>query len=107
MIISGGLNVYPAEVERIINQHPAVSMSACIGIPHADWGEAVCIFVVLREGETCSKEELIQFCKERTSNYMVPKEIYIETSLPLTPVGKINKKELKKPFWEGTTRVVN
>ncbi|UZD48187.1 class I adenylate-forming enzyme family protein [Peribacillus frigoritolerans] len=107
MIISGGLNVYPAEVERIINQHPAVSMSACIGIPHDDWGEAVSIFAVLREGETCSKEELIQFCKERTSNYMVPKEIYIETSLPLTPVGKIDKKELKKPFWEGTTRVVN
>lgn len=107
MIISGGLNVYSAEVERIINQHPAVAMSACIGIPHADWGEAVCIFAVLREGETCSKEELIQFCKEQTSVYMVPKEIYFETSLPLTPVGKIDKKELKKSFWEGTSRLVN
>ncbi|MBK5483075.1 AMP-binding protein [Peribacillus sp. TH16] len=107
MIISGGFNVYPAEVERLINQHPAVAMSACIGIPHNDWGEAVCIFAVLREGETCSKEELMEFCKERTSVYMLPKEIYFETSLPLTMVGKIDKKELKKPFWEGTERLVN
>ncbi|WP_068672159.1 class I adenylate-forming enzyme family protein [Oceanobacillus sp. Castelsardo] len=107
MIISGGQNVYSVEVERVINQHPAVSMSACIGIPHSDWGEAVCVFVVLREGDTCSKEELIQFCKERTSAYMIPKEIYFETSLPLTTVGKIDKKKLKKPFWEGAEREVH
>ncbi|MFJ8511556.1 class I adenylate-forming enzyme family protein [Lysinibacillus xylanilyticus] len=107
LIISGGFNVYPAEVERIVNQHPKVAMSACIGIPHNDWGEVVCIFVVLRKGETCKKEELIEFCKERTSVYMVPKEVFIETSLPLTMVGKIDKKELRKPFWEETARFVN
>ncbi|MGP4066203.1 class I adenylate-forming enzyme family protein [Oceanobacillus sp. M65] len=107
MIISGGLNVYSVEVERLINQHPAVSMSACIGIPDSNWGEAVCVFAVLREGMTCSKEELIQFCKEQTSSYMVPKEIYFETSLPLTTVGKIDKKKLKKPFWEGIARKVH
>lgn len=56
MIISGGFNVYPAEVERLINQHPAVAMSACIGIPHNDWGEAVCIFAVLREGENALRK---------------------------------------------------
>lgn len=107
MIISGGFNVYPAEVERIVNQHPAAAMSACIGIPHHDWGEAVCIFVVLRKGETCTKQELIEFCKGRTSDYMVPKEVYFKTDLPLTTVGKIDKKELRKPFWEGSARLVN
>lgn len=107
MIISGGFNVYPAEVERIVNQHSKVAMCACIGIPHNDWGEAVCLVAVLREGETCTKEELIEFCKQRTASYMVPKEIIFETSLPLTMVGKIDKKALRKPFWEGAARLVN
>ena len=107
MIISGGLNIYSVEVEQLINKHPAVAMSACIGIPDDNWGEAVCVFVVPRKGETCTKEDLIQFCKERTSPYMVPKEIIFQESFPLTAVGKIDKKQLKKPYWEKQERKVH
>lgn len=74
MIISGGMNVYSVEVEKVVNQHPAVVMSACIGVPDPDWGELVTVFVVLRDGEKCSEEEIIEFCKARTSSYMIPKK---------------------------------
>ncbi|MFC0273350.1 class I adenylate-forming enzyme family protein [Metabacillus herbersteinensis] len=98
MIISGGMNVYSSEVERTVNQHPAVALSACIGVPHKDWGEAVCVIVTTKEGFSCTEEEIIQFCKQNTSKYMVPKIVYIQDTLPLTPIGKINKTELKKMY---------
>ncbi len=101
MIISGGMNVYSIEVENVVNQHPAVAMSACFGIPHADWGEAVCVYAVLRSGSTCSEAEIIDFCKQRISKYMVPKTVKFIEALPLTGIGKIDKKELRKPFWTG------
>lgn len=107
MIISGGLNIYSVEVEQLINKHPAVAMSACIGIPDEDWGEAVCVFVVLRDEATCTKEELIDYCKAKTSAYMVPKEIIFRDSFPLTTVGKIDKKQLKEPYWKQQTRKVH
>lgn len=107
MIISGGFNVYSVEVEGLVNQHPAVAMSACIGIPDEVWGEAVCVFVVLREGESCTEEEVIEFCKARTSAYMVPKKVIFKEKFPLTTVGKIDKKELKKPYWENQARKVH
>ncbi|OLO38037.1 hypothetical protein BTR23_12880 [Alkalihalophilus pseudofirmus] len=105
MIISGGMNVYSSEVERVVNQHPAVALSACIGVPDPDWGEAVCVVITLREGVSCTKEEIIQFCKERTSKYMVPKDVYFQETLPLTPIGKVDKKELKKMYVEGLLTV--
>ncbi|WP_404292199.1 AMP-binding protein [Cytobacillus kochii] len=107
MIISGGMNVYSVEVEKVVNQHPAVVMSACIGVPDPDWGELVTVFVVLRDGEKCSEEEIIEFCKARTSSYMVPKKIYFKENLPLTQIGKIDKKELKKDFWKDKERQIN
>lgn len=107
MIISGGMNVYSIEVENVVNQHPAVAMSACIGIPHDDWGEAVSVYVVLKQGTACSEEELTGFCKQRTAKYMVPKIINFAKSLPLTSVGKIDKKQLRKVLWEGKDRQVN
>jgi fatty-acyl-CoA synthase len=107
MIITGGMNVYSVEVEKVVNQHPAVVMSACIGVPDPDWGELVSVFVVPQAGVKCSEEEIIQFCKERTSSYMVPKKVYFKDNLPLTQVGKIDKKELKKDFWKDKERHVN
>lgn len=101
MIISGGMNVYSSEVERVVNQHPGVAFSACIGVPHQDWGEAVCVVVSLREGFSSTEEDIIHFCKERTSKYMVPKVVYFQDTLPLTPIGKVDKKELKKMYAEG------
>jgi len=107
MIISGGMNVYSIEVENVVNQHPSVAMSACIGVPHSDWGEVVCVFVTLKQGTACSEEELIDFCKQRTSKYMVPKEVKFVDSIPLTTIGKIDKKELRKAFWEGRDRGIS
>ncbi|MGE7903100.1 class I adenylate-forming enzyme family protein [Peribacillus sp. NPDC094092] len=101
MIISGGMNVYSSEVERVVNLHPSVALSACIGVPHPDWGEVVCVIATLQEGLNCTSEELIAFCKQRTSKYMVPKVIYFLDKFPLTPIGKIDKKELRKMFAQG------
>ncbi|PFD45334.1 AMP-dependent synthetase [Bacillus cereus] len=98
MIISGGMNVYSAEVERVVNQHPAVSLCTCIGIPHPDWGEAVCVIVSKKKGVSCTEEDIIHFCRQNTSKYMVPKEIYFRDTFPLTTIGKIDKKELKKIY---------
>lgn len=95
MIISGGMNVYSIEVENVINEHPAVAMSACVGVSDPEWGEIVTVFVVLKKEEFCSEKELIDFCKARTSKYMVPKKIYFRESFPFTAIGKIDKKELK------------
>ncbi|WP_144552754.1 class I adenylate-forming enzyme family protein [Peribacillus simplex] len=101
MIISGGMNVYSSEVERVVNLHPSVALSACIGVPHPDWGEVVCVVASLQEGLNCTSEELIDFCKQRTSKYMVPKVVYFLDKFPLTPIGKIDKKELRKMFAQG------
>ncbi|WHY99788.1 class I adenylate-forming enzyme family protein [Peribacillus simplex] len=101
MIISGGMNVYSSEVERVVNLHPSVALSACIGVPHPDWGEVVCVVATLQEGLNCTREELIDFCKQRTSKYMVPKVVYFLDKFPLTPIGKIDKKELRKMFAQG------
>ncbi|KWU58995.1 hypothetical protein AWW70_19380 [Bacillus mycoides] len=98
MIISGGMNVYSAEVERVVNQHPVVSLCACIGIPHPDWGEAVCVIVSKKNGASCTEEEIINFCRQNTSKYMVPKLVYFRDTFPLTTIGKIDKKELKKIY---------
>ncbi|MFE5428842.1 class I adenylate-forming enzyme family protein [Peribacillus simplex] len=101
MIISGGMNVYSSEVERVVNLHPSVTLSACIGVPHPDWGEVVCVVASQQEGLNCTSEELIDFCKQRTSKYMVPKVVYFLDKFPLTPIGKIDKKELRKMFAQG------
>ncbi|WP_342615621.1 class I adenylate-forming enzyme family protein [Peribacillus frigoritolerans] len=101
MIISGGMNVYSSEVERVVNLHPSVALSACIGVPHPDWGEVVCVVASLQDGLNCTSEELIDFCKQRTSKYMVPKVVYFLDKFPLTPIGKIDKKELRKIFAQG------
>ncbi|MGW8426586.1 class I adenylate-forming enzyme family protein [Peribacillus simplex] len=101
MIISGGMNVYSSEVERVVNLHPSVALSACIGVPHPDWGEVVCVVASQQEGLNCTSEELIDFCKQRTSKYMVPKVVYFLDKFPLTPIGKIDKKELRKMFAQG------
>ncbi len=107
MIISGGMNVYSVEVEKVVNQHPAVAVSACIGIPDTDWGELVSVFVILQEGSEATEKEIIEFCKERTSQYMVPKKVFFREELPLTQIGKIDKKVLKEKFWSDKERNVN
>lgn len=107
MIISGGFNVYSKEVETTLTMHPAVESAAVIGIPDEKWGEAVKAVVVLRPGEKTSPEELIAFAKGLKGSVKAPKSIDVVNALPLTSLGKVDKKALRAPYWKGNTRRVN
>lgn len=108
MIISGGENIYSAEVEKVIYQHPAVAVCAVIAIPDDRWGEAVHAVVVPRQGQTISGEEIIAYCRQHIASYKCPRSVDIRHEpLPMSSVGKILKQELRAPFWEGKTRAVN
>jgi fatty-acyl-CoA synthase len=100
VIISGGYNIYATEVENCINGHPAVEMSAVVGVPHEIWGEAVHAVVILRRGQSVSGEELIRFCKEHLARYKAPKFIDIVDHLPLSPIGKVLRREVRRRLLE-------
>ena len=102
MIVSGGENVYPIEVENILENHNAIYQCAVIGIPHETWGEAVHAIVVLKKDSEVSEGELISFCKNQIAGYKCPVSItFREEPMPLSPINKILKTELRKPFWKG------
>jgi len=96
MIISGGFNVYPRDIDEVIYEHPKVQEACSIGIPHSTRGEAVKVFIVLRENETATENEIIDFCKSRLAKYKWPLEIEFRKELPKTNVGKILRKDLRK-----------
>lgn len=98
MIISGGENVYPQEVEHVISEHDAVDEVTVVGLPDEKWGEKVTAFVVLKEDTIVMADELKSFCRVKLGGYKVPKTIIFLDELPKTPVGKINKKELISAF---------
>jgi fatty-acyl-CoA synthase len=98
MFISGGENVYPVEIERALYEHPAVHMCAVIGVPDEKWGEVGKAFVILKPGMRATEEELLKFLRGRLARYKVPKHIEFVESLPLSPAGKILKRELKEAF---------
>jgi acyl-CoA synthetase (AMP-forming)/AMP-acid ligase II len=106
MIISGGENVYSAEVENAINQHPAVAACAVIGIPSEEWGEAVHAALVLKQGQSVRPEELIAHCKTLIANYKCPRSVAILEALPLSGAGKVLKTKLREPFWQDRQRGV-
>jgi len=106
MIVSGGENIYSAEVESVLSTHPAVSSVAVIGVPDARWGEAVKAVVVLREGEAGDTAALLAHCRERLAGYKMPKSIDFVEALPMTGTGKISKKDLRAPFWANMERSV-
>jgi acyl-CoA synthetase (AMP-forming)/AMP-acid ligase II len=106
MIISGGFNVYPSEVEQVIWGHPAVQDCAVIGVPDEKWGEAVKAVVELNPGQDVSAEELIDLCKERLGSVMAPKSVDFVPSLPRSTVGKVLKKDLRARYWEDSNRKV-
>jgi long-chain acyl-CoA synthetase len=108
MIISGGENVYSAEVENALYQHDAVSQCAVIGIPHEKWGEAVHAIVVLKEGATSDEAALIEHCKSLIAGFKCPRSVSFQSEpLPLSGAGKILKTELRKPYWKKGERNVN
>jgi acyl-CoA synthetase (AMP-forming)/AMP-acid ligase II len=104
MIISGGFNVYPSEVEQVLWSHPAVQDCAVIGVPDEKWGEAVKAVVELNAGRQVTETELIALCKERLGSVMAPKSVDFVASLPRSPIGKVLKKDLREPYWSGVAR---
>lgn len=106
MIISGGENIYPREIEEAIIKHPAVREVAVIGIPDPKWGEAVKAVVSLVKGKTVTEDELIGFCKDNIASYKKPKSIDFVDELPKNNYGKILKRELRAKYWEGKERQV-
>jgi fatty-acyl-CoA synthase len=98
MIISGGFNIYPRELEDILGEHPAVSQAAVIGVPHEKWGEAVTAVVVLRPGQTAGAEELIALVAARKGSFQAPKRVDFVEAIPQTPVGKPDKKALRAGY---------
>ncbi|MEJ2658758.1 MAG: long-chain fatty acid--CoA ligase [Desulfobacterales bacterium] len=95
MILSGGLNVYPRDIEEVFYENPKVQEAAAIGIPHPTRGESVKVFVTLKEGATATQEELIEYCKDKMAKFKLPTEIEFRNELPKTNVGKILKKDLR------------
>ena len=108
MIISGGENVYSAEVENAVHQHPAVVECAVIGVPDEKWGERVHAIVRLQEGHSLTLEELIEHCRTLIAGFKCPRSVELrQEPLPLSGAGKILKRELRRPYWEGRDRAVH
>ena len=106
MIVSGGENVYSAEVENAIAQLPQVLMSAVIGVPDDKWGERVHAVIVRREGMALEAEAVIAHCREQIAGYKCPRSVEFRDALPLSAAGKLQKFQLREPFWAGRSRRV-
>ncbi|MCK4785612.1 MAG: long-chain-fatty-acid--CoA ligase [Desulfobacteraceae bacterium] len=106
MIISGGKNIYPREIEEVLDSHEAILESAVIGVPDEHWVESVKAIVVLKEGMEVSGKEIIAFCKEHLASYKKPKSLEFWKELPKSLQGKIVKKAIRERYWKGTGRMV-
>lgn len=107
MIISGGENIYSAEVENAIGRHPAVATCAVIGIPSEEWGESVHAVIVLKPGMSAGFDEIREHCRKLIAGYKCPKSAQFEQALPLSAAGKVLKTALREPFWKGRARSVS
>ncbi|HTW36094.1 MAG TPA: fatty acid--CoA ligase [Rhizomicrobium sp.] len=107
MIVSGGENIYPAEVENAIFGHPAVADVAVIGVPDEKWGEAVKAIIVRKPGVAAEASDIIAYARDRIAGYKLPKTVDFVDTLPRNPTGKILRRELRAPYWEGRARQVN
>ncbi len=107
MIVSGGFNIFPFEVEGALMEHTSVQDCAVIGVPDEKWGEAVKACVQLKPGSNVGAEELIAFAKEKIGGMKAPKSVDFVPDLPRSPVGKVLKRDLRAPYWHGRIRAVN
>jgi fatty-acyl-CoA synthase len=100
MFISGGENVYPREIEKLLEQHPKIAQVQVIGVPDSKWGEVGCAIVVLKAGQETSEEEIIGFCTEKLARFKIPKSVRFTDSFTpyISGAGKILKRELRKDF---------
>ena len=106
MIVSGAENVYPAEVERALEDCPGIADVAVIGVPDKQWGEAVKAIVVPRPGASLTQDEVIEFARQQIAGFKCPKTVDFVTEIPRNPSGKILKKVLRAPYWKGQERHV-
>jgi len=106
MVISGGVNIYPAEIEAALSAHPAVADVAVIGVPDDQWGESVKAIIELRSGASATEEEIIAFCGEHLADYKKPRSVDFVGALPRNPAGKLLKTTIRKPYWEGVGRKI-
>ena len=107
MIISGGFNVFSGEVEATIMAMPQVYECAVIGVPHETWGEAVKALIVVRPGQSLTEEEVMAHCKKKLGGVKAPKSVEFRQEIPKTPAGKIDRKRLRAPYWQGAERAVH
>jgi acyl-CoA synthetase (AMP-forming)/AMP-acid ligase II len=104
MIISGGVNIYPAEIEDVLHRIPAVDDAAVFGVPDEEFGERVHAAVSLHPGAQLTESDLVSFCREHLAGYKIPREVSFRDELPRTPTGKLLKRELREPYWAGQER---
>jgi acyl-CoA synthetase (AMP-forming)/AMP-acid ligase II len=104
MIIRGGVNVYPAEVEEVLTGMPGVADAAVVGKPDSEFGESVAAFIVRQDGDTLSEAEIQAYCAERMQNHKIPTVIVFTDEIPRTPTGKILKKDLREMLLSGLDR---
>jgi acyl-CoA synthetase (AMP-forming)/AMP-acid ligase II len=107
VIISGGENVYPAEIERVLVQHPSVAEAVVFGIPDPKWGEAAHAVIVPRHGTELDYSQLRQWLRERLAGFKVPKSFTLADSLPRNSTGKVMRRALRAPYWAGESRHVS
>ncbi len=107
LVISGGENVYPVEVENVLAAHPHLAEVAVIGVPHERWGETVKAIVVPRPGAEVSQDEVIGFVRQRLAAFKCPTSVDIAATLPRTATGKVLKHVLREPYWRGYDRRIN
>ncbi len=109
MIISGGVNIYPAEIEAVLLSHPKVADAAAFGVPHADWGEEVKAVIEPAEGSEAGdglRQEILAFCADKLAKYKTPRSIDFTDAMPRDPNGKLYKRKLRDPYWEGHDRAI-
>jgi acyl-CoA synthetase (AMP-forming)/AMP-acid ligase II len=107
MIISGGENIYPAEVENALMSHPWILDAAVVGIPDEKWGETVMGFVILAEDASISEDEIIAYSREKIAGFKCPKTINFINEIPRNPTGKVLRRELREPYWKGKERNIS
>jgi long-chain acyl-CoA synthetase len=106
MVISAGVNIYPAEIEEVLHEHPAVLDVAVIGVPNEEWGEELKAVVQLRPDASATSDDLIDFCRTRLADYKRPRSVDFVAEVPRNPSGKLLKREIRAPYWEGRARRV-
>src|SRR5262245_52026186 len=107
MIVSGGENIYPAEVENALMSHPAIADVAVIGVPDDRWGETVKAIVVPKAGPAPEPSDIIAFARARLAHFKCPTSVDFATTLPRNPSGKLLKRELREPYWKGHSRRIH